>query len=338
MPTKILIVGGAGFIGSHMTLLLQESGYETVIFDNLQTGFQEAAFTTLIQGDLRDQQAVTQLFASHQFDAVLHFAASTDVGESVVKPYRYYSNNVGGTFNLLDCMIEAGVDKLIFSSTAAVYGEPSMIPIDENHPKKPCNPYGESKWMIEKVLTKALNLRSIAFRYFNAAGSDPKGRTGERRSPVSHLIPIILEVAQGKRPYFELFGADYATRDGSCVRDFVHVTDLCQAHLLGLEQLLEGGASACYNLGSGTGWTVLEVLKAARRITGREIPLNIGKRRAGDCERLVADSAKAKQELGWRPLYSDLEGMIAHNWQWMELLQGDSTLLKEGGNGIKARV
>ena len=341
MPTRILVVGGAGFIGSHMTLLLQEKGFETVIFDNLQTGFKEAAFGPFIEGDLKNLPSVKKLFAQNSFDAVLHFAASTAVGESVVKPHDYYRNNVVGTLNLLDCMIESGVNKLIFSSTAAVYGEPERMPLDESHPKKPCNPYGETKWMIEKVLAdyaRGLDFRSIVFRYFNAAGGDPQGRTGERRDPVSHLIPIVLEVAQGKREYLELFGDDYNTKDGSCVRDFIHVTDLCQAHLLGLEQLLSGGSCACYNLGSGTGYTVLEVLEAARRITGKPIPLKIGKRREGDCEKLVADSRKASKELGWERRYSNLERMISDTWSWMERTQRDATLLEERSDRIESRV
>jgi len=341
MPTKVLVVGGAGFIGSHMTLLLRKNGYETFILDNFQTGFVEAAFGNFIKGDLKDQKIVRQLFADHKFDAVFHFAASTAVGESVVKPHDYYRNNVVGSLNLLDCMIEFGIKKLVFSSTAAVYGEPEAVPIDESHKKMPCNPYGQTKLIIEKVLAdyeKAFDLRSIIFRYFNAAGSDPDGFTGERRNPVSHLIPIVLEVAQGKREYLELYGDDYSTRDGSCVRDFIHVTDLCQAHLLGLERLVKGGQSACYNLGSGTGYTVLEVVDSARRITGRAIPIKIGNRRVGDCEKLVANSEKAKRELGWEPKYSDLESMIAHTWNWMEQAQIDTTFLKERCDALESLV
>lgn len=299
--------------------MLQEHGYETVVFDNFQTGFKEAVHGTHIEGDLTDRATLEKVFAQ-SFDAVMHFAASTSVDESVYKPNHYYRNNIVGTLNLLDTMVEHGAKKFIFSSTAAVYGEPQQLPVDEHHPKKPVNPYGFTKWVIEQALADyetAFDFRSIAFRYFNAAGCDPKMRTGERRNPPSHLIPIVLEVAQKKRPHFNVFGTDYPTKDGTCVRDFVHVTDLCDAHLKALESLLHGGKSGRYNLGSGSGYSVLEVVEAARRITGKSIEVKQEGRRAGDSVQLVADSKKAQKELGWKPKHSDLDSMIQTTWDWM---------------------
>ncbi|MFN0064780.1 MAG: UDP-glucose 4-epimerase GalE [Chlamydiales bacterium] len=321
MPTKILVVGGAGYIGSHMTLLLEEAGYKTIVFDNLQTGFREAVFTDcFVEGSLLDKKRLEEVFSQHKISAVLHFAALTRVDESVVKPHLYYRNNVLGTLNLLDVMIEQGVNRLIFSSTAAVYGNPVETLIDEEHPKQPVNPYGQSKWMIENMLedyARAYGLSSIGFRYFNAAGCDPDGRTGERRDPPSHLIPVVLQAAAGLRPHFTIFGRDYPTRDGTCVRDYVHVTDLCGAHLRGLEKILqEEEVCTVYNLGSGRGFSVKEVYDIASRVTEKEIPLIYGPRREGDPPELVANSMKARQELNWKPQHSDLPTIINHNWQW----------------------
>lgn len=319
MPTKVLVVGGAGFIGSHMTLLLKERGYTPIVFDNFLTGHQTALHDECVKGDLTERGSIARAFEEHDFSAVLHFAASTHVGESVEKPDFYYRNNVLGTLNLLSVMLEKKVHTLIFSSTAAVYGNPVRLPIDESHPKNPLNPYGETKWAVEKILEdyqRAYDFRFIAFRYFNAAGSDPRCRTGERRDPPAHLIPIVLQVAKGKSRRFSIFGMDYPTKDGTCIRDFVHVNDLCQAHLLGLERLLDGKEGGVYNLGSGRGFSVLEVIQEARRITGKEIEVVAHERRPGDSIQLVAACEKAKKELGWRPKFSDLESMIGHTWQW----------------------
>lgn len=258
MPTKtVLVTGGAGFIGSHMCLLLKQSGYNIVIFDNLQTGFTDAVFGNFVEGDLKNRAEVEALFEEYEIDAVMHFAASTSVGDSVKEPAAYYENNVVGTLNLLEAMTRFSVSRLIFSSTAAVYGEPKRMPILEQAAKEPCNPYGRTKWICEQLL-QDFPISSIAFRYFNAAGGDAQQRTGERRNPLSHLIPIVLEVAQKKRPFIELFGDDYETRDGSCVRDFVHVSDICEAHLLGLKRLFEG------NFLQSTTWAVAVAIQCWR--------------------------------------------------------------------------
>ncbi len=315
----ILVVGGAGYIGSHMVSLLCREGIEVTVFDNLSSGHRDAVLGgAFVHGDLADFQILSSLFSRNRFDGVMHFASHIQVGESVIEPAKYYHNNLTCTLNLLDAMCAHGVKCFIFSSTAAIFGEPQQIPIEENHPKNPINPYGRTKWMVEQILSdyeKAYGLRSIALRYFNAAGADPKGEIGERHNPETHLIPLVLQAALGQRPNITVFGRDYETPDGTCIRDYIHVDDLCRAHLLALERLLNGAPGTVYNLGNGSGFSVQQVIDAAQRVSGRTIPVVEGTRREGDPARLIADSAKAIKELGWKPRYADLEVIIRHAWQ-----------------------
>lgn len=315
----IVVAGGAGYIGSHAVKALDRAGYRVVAYDSLVTGHREAVTRgELVVGDLADRAALRQLFSSRRVAAVMHFGAFIAVGESVQDPAKYYANNVAATLTLLDVMREHGCNKLIFSSTAAVYGEPEQVPIAETHPLRPINPYGWSKRIVEQVLGDygaAYGLRSIAFRYFNAAGADPDGETGERHDPETHLVPLVLRAIRSGNP-IKVFGDDYATSDGTCVRDYIHVSDLADAHLLGLERLLSGGESAVYNLGNGSGYSVREVLEAARRVTGREVPHVVAPRRAGDPAVLVSSSTKARTELGWRPQYASLEMIVETAWKW----------------------
>lgn len=317
---KVLVCGGAGYIGSHMVRQLLAYGHEVVVFDNLSTGHREAiSGVPLVVGDLRDAVALRELFAGHSFDAVIHFCARSLVGESVNKPYAYYENNVSGTLNLLQAMREAHVAKLVFSSTAAVFGNPLKVPIDETHPTHPINPYGASKLMVERMLADAAlayGLRSVALRYFNAAGADALADIGESHTPETHLIPNVLRAALGIGGGLRVFGDDYPTRDGTCVRDYVHVNDLAVAHLRAIEYMdLQEGAHV-FNLGNGEGFTVLEVLEAARRITQTEIGFERAPRRAGDPPVLVASSHKAREQLGWVPAYSSIEAIIESAWRW----------------------
>ncbi len=320
----ILVMGGAGYIGSHMVKMLLEQSFRVVTLDNLATGNRQSVLGgDFVQGDVGDPLLLERLFTGYSFAGVMHFASHIQVGESVTDPAKYYRNNVSNTLILLDAMRKHGVGCFIFSSSAAVYGEPLTVPITESHPKNPINPYGRSKWMIEEVLADydlAYGLRSVCFRYFNAAGADPGGAIGECHTPETHLIPLVLMAASGRRPQVKLFGEDYDTPDGTCIRDYVHVNDLCQAHLLALESLLQGGGSAAFNLGNGGGFSVREVMAAAERVTGRKIPVVVAPRRAGDPARLVADASLAHQELGWRPQYSELEQIIRHAWQWEQKL------------------
>lgn len=317
----ILVVGGAGYIGSHMVLALQHAGYQVVVLDNLSKGHRDAVLAAeLVVGDMADKKMLRELFTRHQFSAVMHFASFIEVGESVKLPAKYYQNNLAATLNLLDVMLEKNVKHFIFSSTAAVYGEPEYTPIDEKHPRAPINPYGRSKWMVEEILkdyAKSDHLRYAVLRYFNAAGCDPAGRVGECHEPESHLIPLVLQVAAGKRPSISVYGRDYPTKDGTCVRDYVHVNDLCDAHLLALQQLQQGKEMICCNLGTGHGYTVQEVIDTARVVTGHPIPVVDGERRAGDPAVLVADSALAMRELGWKPKYAQLEAIVQHAWKFM---------------------
>lgn len=317
---KILVVGGAGYIGSHMVKMLLAAGHEVVTFDNLGAGYRDAVLGgEFVLGDLADPAALDALFAHRDFDGVMHFASHIQVGESVNDPAKYYRNNLANTLNLLDAMLRHGVKALIFSSSAAVFGEPEYVPIDEAHPKRPLNPYGLTKWMVEQVLAdyeRAYGLKSVSLRYFNAAGADPEGQLGERHQPETHLIPLVLQAATGRRPHITVFGRDYDTPDGTCIRDYVHVDDLCQAHLLALRHLWAGAASAAYNLGNGAGFSVQEVITAAQRVAGLPVPVVYGERRAGDPARLVADSRLAQEVLGWAPRYADLETIIAHAWGW----------------------
>jgi len=316
----ILVVGGAGYIGSHMVKLLRKSGYRVVVLDNLSGGFRDAVHDAdLVIGSIADQGLLSSLFAKYRFSAVMHFASYIQVGESVKEPGKYYANNLAGTLTLLDAMRHAAVSRFIFSSTAAVYGTPEYVPMDERHPKLPINPYGRSKWMVEQALEDydaAYGLKSICLRYFNAAGADPGGGLGERHNPETHLIPLVLQAASGRRDVVSIFGTDYDTPDGTCIRDYIHVADLCDAHLLALQRLLNGGESARFNLGNGYGFSVKEVIETARQVTGRAIAVCYEPRRAGDPPRLVADSRLAREELGWHTQRAGLEIIVADAWEW----------------------
>ncbi|MCH7944646.1 MAG: UDP-glucose 4-epimerase GalE, partial [Armatimonadetes bacterium] len=310
-----------GYIGSHVCKLLRERRIDHVVFDNLERGHQRAAGKSLVFfGDVRDRVSLDRLFSEFDIDLVMHFAAYIEVGESIEKPSQFYRNNVGGTLNLLEAMTRAGLDKLVFSSTAAVYGEPEYTPIDEQHPKNPTSPYGRSKWMVEQMLDDfdhAYGLKSVRLRYFNAAGADPDGRLGEDHRPETHLIPRILMAACGKAERFKLYGTDYDTPDGTCVRDYVHVMDLADAHLRAMDRLTDHGGSDAYNLGNGEGFSVRQVLDVAQKVVGKEIPAVESGRRPGDPAILVASSDKIRSQLGWEPQYADLETIVAHAWRWM---------------------
>ncbi|NOX44486.1 MAG: UDP-glucose 4-epimerase GalE [Caldiserica bacterium] len=300
---------------------LLERGHEVVALDNLSTGHRELVLCDeFVEADLLDYPALRAVFDRYPIRSVIHFAARTAVGESVEDPRIYYETNVVGGLNLLRAMVEGGVEEIIFSSSAAVYGDPERIPIPEDHPKRPKSPYGRTKWIFEEILAdyaRAYGLRYVALRYFNAAGSDPGGMIGEWHDPEPHLIPIVLEAALGLRDHVEIFGTDYETPDGTCIRDFIHVVDLADAHVLALERLREGRAGTAYNLGTGTGHSVREVIETCRRVTGREIPVVEGPRRPGDPPALVADPTRARRELGWEPRFTSLEDIIATAWRWM---------------------
>ncbi|HET9699444.1 MAG TPA: UDP-glucose 4-epimerase GalE [Burkholderiales bacterium] len=317
---NVLVVGGAGYIGSHMVKLLHARGHAVVTLDDLSTGYRDAVVRgEFVQGTLADRAALDRLFASRRFEAVMHFASFIQVGESVSAPAKYYANNFSNTLTLLDAMMAAGVKRFIFSSTAAIFGEPVTPLIAEDHPQRPVNPYGRSKWMVEQALAdygRAYGLRAACLRYFNAAGADPEGELGERHDPETHLIPLVLQAASGRRPHIGVFGDDYPTPDGTCVRDYIHIVDLCEAHLLALDRLMAEERSLAFNLGNGTGFSVREVIEAARRVTGRPIAVTVSPRRAGDPAQLVADSARARAGLGWTPRYADLETIIDHAWSW----------------------
>jgi UDP-glucose 4-epimerase len=317
---KVLVCGGAGYIGSHMVRHLVQSGHEVVVFDNLSTGHREAVGdVALVEGDVLDARALDAVFAAHRLDAVMHFCARSLVGESVHKPLAYYENNVVGTLGLMRAMQRAGVDKLVFSSTAAVFGQPQAELIDEDHPTQPINPYGASKLMVERMLADAataFGLRSVALRYFNAAGADASGELGESHDPETHLIPNVLRAALGQGGGLKVFGDDYATRDGTCVRDYVHVNDLAAAHLAAVQFMQEHEGAHVFNLGNGEGFTVLEVIEAARRVTGADIAFERAPRRAGDPAVLVASSARAREQLGWQPQYTDIGAIIETAWRW----------------------
>jgi UDP-glucose 4-epimerase len=321
-PT-ILVTGGAGYIGSHAVWALQQAGYKVLILDNLVYGHKDLVDnilkTKLIVGSTLDQGLLKSIFAEHDISAVMHFSAYAYVGESVTNPSKYYENNVMGTLSLLDAMVEAEVKNFVFSSTCATYGVPQELPIPEHHPQNPINPYGATKLMVERILTdydKAYGLKSVCFRYFNAAGAHPEGLLGEDHNPETHLIPLILQTALGQRDAIYIFGTDYPTQDGTCVRDYIHVSDLADAHILGLEYLLKGGESSKFNLGNGNGFSVREVIDAAKRVTGEDIPVIEAERRPGDPPALVGGSQRAREGLGWNPQYSDIETILAHAWQW----------------------
>lgn len=327
---RILVVGGAGYIGSHMVLALEAAGYAVTTLDNLSTGHRDAVLAgDFVEGDLADRDTLARVFAGDAYDGVMHFAASSLVGESMQRPDKYYRNNVSGTQNLLDSMRAHGVNHFILSSTAATFGEPIRVPIDETHPQRPINPYGRSKYMVEQILTdydSAFDLRSVSLRYFNAAGADPSTRVGERHDPETHLIPLVLQAASGRRPSVTVLGDDYDTLDGTCIRDYIHVDDLCQAHLLALEYLLNGGATTAFNLGNGNGFSVQEVIESAREVTGREFVVELGARRPGDPARLVADATRAHKELAWRPRFAELATIIEHAWRWEQRQSGADTV------------
>ncbi|MEM8720699.1 MAG: UDP-glucose 4-epimerase GalE [Cyanobacteria bacterium P01_G01_bin.39] len=319
----ILVTGGAGYIGSHSVLALQQAGYEVIVLDNLVYGHQDLVEKVLgvklIVGDTCDRSLLRQLFEKHQIDAVMHFAAYAYVGESVTQPAKYYENNVIGTFTLLEAMRSAGVNRFVFSSTCATYGIPQSVPITEDQPQQPINPYGATKLMVERILQdfdQAYDFRSVCLRYFNAAGADPQGRLGEDHSPETHLIPLVLQTALGQRESISIYGTDYNTPDGSCIRDYLHVMDIAQAHILALEYLMQDGKTDVFNLGNGSGFSVKEVINTARKITGKTITVEQGDRRPGDPPALVGSGDKARHILGWQPQYSDLEDIITHAWQW----------------------
>ena len=317
---NVLVVGGAGYIGSHMVKMLSLVGHRVVTLDNLSTGYRDAVrYGDFIEGDIADSAVLDGVFTSDNFDAVMHFASYIEVGESVLDPGKYFRNNFSNTLNLLDAMVRHGVKRFIFSSTAAIFGEPEYVPIDESHPKNPINPYGKSKLMVERALEdyeKAHGLQSVCLRYFNAAGADPDGELGERHNPETHLIPLILQAASGRREAISIFGKDYATTDGSCVRDYIHIVDLCSAHLLALTKLLKGSGSKRYNLGNGNGFSVIEVIDVVKAVTGRDFVIIEADRRAGDPASLVADSTLAQSELGWVAQYDELDVIVRHAWNW----------------------
>lgn len=319
---KILVLGGAGYIGSHTVYELIDAGEEVVIIDNLETGHIEAVHPEAIfyKGDLRDRAFVDSVLDQEKdIDAVIHFAANSLVGESMVKPLKYYDNNLCGTKVLLESLVAHGIDKIVFSSTAATYGEPERVPISEDDPTNPTNTYGETKLSMEKMFKwtgKAHGLRYVSLRYFNACGAHKSGNIGEAHNPESHLIPLILQVPNGQREHISIFGSDYDTKDGTCVRDYIHVTDLAQAHILAVKYLMNGGESNIFNLGNGVGFTVQEVIDVARKVTGKPIKAVAEGRRAGDPAMLIASSQKAKDVLGWNPQHADLEEIIASAWKW----------------------
>lgn len=317
----ILVLGGAGYIGSHTVRALVESGRDTVVVDNLQTGFREAVHpeARFYEADIRDRNALDQVFRAEPIEAVIHFAASSQVGESMIRPLAYYDNNLTGTIVLLQAMVAAGVNAIVFSSTAATYGEPERIPILEDDRTQPTSCYGETKLAMEKLMgwtARAHDLRSVALRYFNAAGAHPSGEIGEAHAAESHLVPLILQVPLGRRDSIAVFGHDYPTPDGTCIRDYVHVMDLADAHILAVDHLLEGGASDVFNLGSGQGFSVNEVIDVARQVTGHPIPIEAAPRRPGDPAQLVASSAKIRQALGWSPQQESVEAIVSSAWAW----------------------
>lgn len=315
-----LVCGGAGYIGSHMVAELLDKNIDVVVLDNLEKGHKNALLGGKFYiGDLRDNNILNKIFTENNIEAVIDFAAYSLVGESMSEPLKYFNNNIYGTINLLESMKEHNVKYLVFSSTAATYGEPKTIPIDENNDTLPTNAYGESKLLVEKILKwcdSAYGIKFTALRYFNAAGAHVNGRIGEDHSPETHLIPLILNVALGKRDKIMIFGDDYDTHDGTCIRDYIHVSDLASAHSLALERLMKGGESAIYNLGNGEGFSVKEVIDVARKVTSHPIPAEIAPRRSGDPAKLIASSTRAMKELNWKPKYNDLETIISTAWNW----------------------
>jgi UDP-glucose 4-epimerase len=316
----ILVTGGAGYIGSHTVKALLLEGRDVVVFDSLELGHRDAVLGgELVEGNLLDRDAVDAVFNKYPIDAVIHFAAYASVGDSMVSPDKYFTNNIEGGLNLVNAMREHGVGRIIFSSSAATYGEPMGVPIDESHPQNPTNPYGETKLMFEKILKwydVAYGIKSVSLRYFNAAGADPEGKIGEDHTPEGHLIPIILQTLLGQRENVKVFGCDWDTPDGTCVRDYIHVTDLADAHLRALAALERGAETGAYNLGNGDGQSVKQMIDAAEEVTGKKVPWVAAPRRPGDPAKLVASSKKLKNELGWQPKYPDVRTIIEHAWRW----------------------
>ncbi len=317
---NILVTGGAGYVGSHVVKELLETDQRVITVDNLNKGHREAVLGgEFYHCDLADYQELHKIFSRHEIEAVIHLAADSLVGESVETPHKYYQNNLAAGLNLLEVMLEFSVKKLVFSSTAAVYGEPRNIPIQESDPGEPTNPYGRSKLFYEKILgdyDRAYELKFISLRYFNAAGADTSGQIGEDHDPETHLIPLVLQTALGRRQQLEIYGTDYDTRDGTCIRDYIHITDLARAHILAVEDLEKRDESSIYNLGSGDGFSVREVIDTARKVTGREIPAVPAEKRPGDPPVLIASSEKIREELGWQRCYDDLETIITTAWKW----------------------
>ena len=318
---NVLVTGGAGYIGSHVVESLVQSGYTPIVYDNFSTGHAGSVpdSVQLIEGDIHDFSFLKHVLGEYEIDAVLHFAASSQVGESMVDPGKYYYNNVGGTLGLIDAMRECGVENMVFSSTAAVYGEPSQVPITEDFPLQPTNVYGRTKLMIERMLSdysRAYGLRYVALRYFNAAGASLLGNIGEDHRPETHLIPLTIQAALGQREAISIFGTDYPTPDGTCLRDYIHVKDLASAHLLALDHLANGGDSRVYNLGTENRFSVREIIAAVRKVTGRSFTVKEEKRRAGDPARLIASSARIMKELHWQPRHSTIEEIVSSAWRW----------------------
>lgn len=318
----VLVCGGAGYIGSHINKQLHKEGYETVVFDNLVYGHREAVkWGKFEQGDLSNIEDIERVFNKYSIEAVFHFAAYAYVGESVVNPEKYYYNNVSNTLNLLKVMREHGCRKIIFSSTCATYGEPERVPITEDMPQNPINPYGATKLMMERILKdyyRAYGIEFVVLRYFNAAGADPEGEIGESHDPETHIIPLVLDAASGRRENIKVFGTDYETLDGSCVRDYIHVYDLATAHLLALHYLEQGKESDFFNLGNELGTSVLQVIDSVKKVTGREFKVTLTDRRPGDPAVLVGSSRKAQEILGWEPIYKDIDKIVEHAWKWHE--------------------
>ncbi|NJR69844.1 MAG: UDP-glucose 4-epimerase GalE [Synechococcales cyanobacterium CRU_2_2] len=333
----IFVVGGAGYIGSHVVRQLLLDGYRVLVLDNFIYGhrdiLEKALNVEYIEGDMGDRALLDRLFSTYKIDVVMHFAAFAYVGESVTDPAKYYQNNVVATLTLLESMRAAGVDKFVFSSTCATYGIPSQIPILEDHPQSPINPYGATKLMVERILQDfgtAYNLKSVVFRYFNAAGADPSGQLGEDHGPETHLIPLVLQTALGLRSHISIFGTDYSTPDGTCIRDYIHVNDLASAHILGSQHLLEGGESETFNLGNGSGFSVKQVIESAYEVTGREIPVRYEARRPGDPPMLIGSAEKASRVLGWTPQYTQINEIIAHAWLWHQKRHGNTSSFLSG--------